>query len=320
MDVDRYMRAAEKYVQRNWYVFVLSAGKIPLRNCARCQPGAGCPGQDACRCGTIGCHGFWSATQNMDHIRALLWRAGEGGGLAVRTGSASGIVVVDAEGTDDDGYGATGVEVIDEIEQWTEGLSLPDTLRARSAGGGVHLFYALPPGVVAAGRGRRLPNVDVKGDGGYVAVPPAKGRGWHDWSAKMEEPGDALLAWLCGTSHRAGSGGVGGSTAGSGNGAGILSALRTADVIPSGQRYEFTRDLVYHLRRNGHGYDEALRVCRGYWDRYAQPPAARWELPWSQVVYELDRVWARVAPEAPLSFARQAWADSIRTSNNNSKR
>lgn len=301
--IDRQMKAAEAYIARGWKVFALASSKSPLRNCGKCYAGA-CPGQDKCVCGNIACHGFYAATTNLDHVRALLWRAGEGGMLAVRTGAASGIVAVDAEGTDNDEYGATGVDILDEFTTWTEGVCLPPTLTAHTSGGGIHLLYKVGSGNTITSRNRVLPNVDIKGEGGYIAVPPAAGRRWENWSAILEEPGDALSAWLQARTAPV--------TSGMGTGAGILSSLRTADVIPPGQRYEFLRDLVYHLRRSGRGWDESVTICREYYSRFAQPPVARYELPWRQVEYELTRVWARVAPEEVLSFGRQAWANKMR--------
>lgn len=306
--VNAQLEAAEEYIGMGWQLFVVHAGKGPFRNCERCQPGGGCPGGERCICGGISCHGHLAATTNLDHLRALLWRAGEGACLALRTGLASGVFVVDAEGNDKDESGTTGLEVLDNIEHWTDGISLPATLRAVTSGGGVHLYYRMPPAGMP-GRNRVLPNVDLKADGGYVVIPPAAGRRWLNWGDRLEEPGDALTTWLSPRLPGAGA-------AGKGQGAGILSSLRNAAVIPSGFRYEFTRDLVYHLRRSGTEYSEALRLCRAYWERYAQPPEAKWLMPWSKVEYELDRVWARVEPEQRLSFAQQAWVDKMRKGTN----
>lgn len=304
--IEEKLAAAETYIQMGWKLFVVNASKGPIRNCDRCQPGGGCPGGGRCICGGISCHGFLAATDNLDHLRALLWRT-DNGALALRTGSASGVFAVDAEGDDKDDAGYTGLEVLDDIEHWTDGIPLPRTLRAMTSGGGVHLLYRMPPAGLP-GRNRVLPNVDLKADGGYVVIPPAEGRHWLNWGDRLEEPGDALTAWLAPR--------LPGGAAGTGNGAGILSSLRNAAVIPSGFRYEFTRDLVYHLRRSGTEYPEALRLCRAYWERYAQPPAAKWAMPWGKVTYELDRVWARVEPEHRLSFAQQAWTDRMRKGTN----
>lgn len=303
--MDRQVRAAQAYIALGWRVFAVNRDKIPFRNCDNCQPGR-CPGGEACTCSQF-CHAFYAATTNADHVRAMLWRAGDGAQLAIRTGRVSGIFAIDAEATDGDEYGFTGLEILDEWEKWA-GTELPDTLRARTAGGGLHMLYKLPDGKTLQGRNRFLPNVDLKADGGYIVAPPAEGRRWLNWNGghTMEYPGDAMFAYLSGVSGR--SSGRGGS--------GSLS-LRSADVIPAGARYEFTRDLVYHLRRSGRGWDESLRICREYWDRFQQPPEGMrvhggvWYLPFTQMEYELTRAWARVQPEEPLSFQQMSWAQGI---------
>jgi hypothetical protein len=77
------------------------------------------------------------------------------------------------------------------------------TLRARTGGGGLHLFYAAPPNVRVAntagrlpGVARPLPGIDLRGDGGYVVVPPsvhASGRRYR-WDRRVRV--SALPAWL----------------------------------------------------------------------------------------------------------------------------
>ena len=49
----------------------------------------------------------------------------------------------------------------------------PDIPWVRSPSGGVHLWLRLPPGRTVPSRNGVLPSVDVKGDGGYVVVPPS---------------------------------------------------------------------------------------------------------------------------------------------------
>lgn len=304
--MDRQLRAAAAYIARGWHVFVVRHDKTPFGNCQNCQPGR-CAGGGKCACLNF-CHAFYAATQNVDHIRAMLWRAGDGAQLAIRTGQASGIFAIDAEGTDKDEYGTVGVEILDEWEQWT-GTKLTSALKARTSGGGLHLLYKLPAGKGLQGKNRILPNVDLKADGGYIVAPPAEGRRWLNWNGghTMGYPDDAMFAYLSGTTGRA---------RGVGGGAGAL-ALRTADVIPAGSRYEFTRDLVYHLRRSGRTWDEALSICREYWTRFQQPPEGQriaggvWYLPFTQMEYELTRAWARVQPEEPVSFQQMSWARNI---------
>ena len=82
------------------------------------------------------------------------------------------------------------------------GRDLPRTLRARTGGGGLHLFYAAPPNVRVAntagrlpGVSRPLPGIDLRGDGGYVVVPPsvhASGR-LYRWDRRRIAP---LPEWI----------------------------------------------------------------------------------------------------------------------------
>jgi bifunctional DNA primase/polymerase-like protein len=307
--IDRKIRAAAAYIARGWKVFTVSGGKRPWNNCKGCAAEQHSP--EECIC--LDCHSFYAASGSIERVRASLWLHGQETMLAVRTGAASGIVAIDGEGDDKDGYGQTGLEILDSWEDWCPGGELADTLRSGTSGGGVHLLYQYPAGtgVVVGSRNRVLPNVDIKADGGYVVVPPGGGRNWlnwGEWSDRLAVPGDALLAFMTSAS-----GGNGQASAG-GKSAGALS-LRTADVIPAGSRYEFTRDLVYHLRKQGYAWDKAVEICKGYWERYEQPPAGMrigaggvWYLPFTQMMYELERVWRRVEPEAPLAANLADWA------------
>lgn len=74
--------------------------------------------------------------------------------IAVVTGAISGKVVVD-------------VEAGGSIEQF------PKTATSRSGGGGYHLWYQ-HPGRPVPNAVKILPLVDIRGDGGYVIVPPSR--------------------------------------------------------------------------------------------------------------------------------------------------
>lgn len=308
--IERKLRAAAAYMERGWHVFTVSAGKRPWHNCKKCNEEM----HDPSGCACLDCHGFYAASRDINRVRASLWLHGQETMLAVRTGAVSGIVALDAEGDDKDGYGQTGVEILDDWASWGAG-ELGDTLRACSASGGVHLLYAYPVGggVAVGSRNRALPNLDIKADGGYIVVPPGEGRRWQNWgswSDSLAVPGDALRAFMTSASSSAFTGAGGNGKAG----ISVLSSLRTADMIPAGIRYEFTRDLVYMLRKQGYAWDKAVEVARGYWERYEQPPAGVrsaggvWYLPFTQVMYELERVWKRVEPEEAPSFKQMAWA------------
>lgn len=302
MQVERKIKAAAAYLERGWKLFTVSESKRPWSNCAQCPTGA----HDGEQCPCLWCHGFQAASGDAQTVEQMLSLRPEGL-LAMRTGAASGLFVIDAEGTDRVKCGRTGLDVIEDYDWWG------DTLKAETSGGGLHLYYALPAGEGAAGmpsRNRVLHNVDIKGDGGYVVVPPAGGRRWINWVAKdgiPALPSAELLSWS--SSVKGGSAGGGGG--GSGTAGGITLKDRLVDGrVPAGERYEFLRDLVYKLRKRDVSRQDAEEACAAWYERFDQPPVAETELPWRQVIYELDRVFARVEPER-VDPRMKRWASQL---------
>lgn len=283
MTVERKIKAAEAYLVRGWKLFTVQEHKRPWSNCAQCPTGA----HDGWTCEHPTCHGFQAATTDIAVLEGILI-ARPTALLAMATGAVSGVFVVDAEGTDRVKCGRTGLDVIEDYDWWG------DTLKAETSGGGLHLFYALEAGVVLSSRNRVLHNVDIKADGGYVVLPPAGGRRWLNWVAREGSPAvpaEDLLEWA-----RTVKGGSAGGTGSGGSGTTMKDRLIDGRV-PAGERYEFLRDLVYKLRKRGVNRADAEEVCAAWFDRFDQPPVAETELPWRQVIYELDRVFARVEPE-----------------------
>lgn len=131
---DRLLRAALKYTAHGWSVFPIKPrAKEPLT-----------------------AHGFKDATGNEDQIRTWWTRRPEAN-IGVATGTRSGILVLDADGSEGDrALVAMGVEV--------------PTLTSITARGR-HLYFVHAPGIgcsVALCTG-----LDVRGDGGYVVAPPS---------------------------------------------------------------------------------------------------------------------------------------------------
>jgi hypothetical protein len=101
--------------------------------------------------------------------------------LAIRTGAASGTVVIDV---DPPGIGTMRMLV-------GEGV-LPRTLAAVTGRGGYHMLYGHPGGKIMSGAGKGGPGVDVKADGGYIVVAPSvhpSTRRPYRW---LGSPGDDL--------------------------------------------------------------------------------------------------------------------------------
>ena len=86
--------------------------------------------------------------------------------LGLITGEASGIIVLDVDAN------KGGWESLKKLEE--KYGPIPETLRSVTANGGAHFFFARPNRPVRNGAGiYGMVGLDVRGDGGYVVVPPS---------------------------------------------------------------------------------------------------------------------------------------------------
>jgi hypothetical protein len=109
--------------------------------------------------------GVHDATTDPDLIDRW-WRRWPQANLAIRTGAASGLVVIDI---DPDRGG------LDTIRRLASQAPIPPGRRARTGSGGWHLYFAHPGPPVRNTAGTALgAGVDVRGDGGYVIAPPSR--------------------------------------------------------------------------------------------------------------------------------------------------
>jgi hypothetical protein len=115
-----------------------------------------------------------------------------GDNIGIVTGRVSGLVVIDI----DSKHG--GDQSLYRLEK--EHGPLPRTVEAVTGGGGRHIYYAHPGGVVP-NKIAIAPGVDVRGDGGYVVAPPslhASGKRYA-WAPSRDPVGTALAPlpdWL----------------------------------------------------------------------------------------------------------------------------
>jgi Bifunctional DNA primase/polymerase, N-terminal len=111
-------------------------------------------------------HGVTDATVDPLIIKAWATKWPDAG-VAVATGTRSGIVVVDVDPRNDGERG---------IAEATAALgALPSTLMVTTPSGGWHYWLRLPDGVVLCNSvGALAEGVDVRGDGGYVVAPPTR--------------------------------------------------------------------------------------------------------------------------------------------------
>ena len=132
--------AALRYAAHGWHVFPCGGrGKTPATP-----------------------HGFKDATVDPGQIRRW-WSWDPGYNIGLATGSVSGVFVVDLDGPD-------GVASWDSAAE-TRGVT---TLRQATGrdGGGEHLFFRTY-GEPVKNRAALLFGVDIRGDGGYVVLPPS---------------------------------------------------------------------------------------------------------------------------------------------------
>jgi Bifunctional DNA primase/polymerase, N-terminal len=146
-DMPPTLAAALTYSSLGWHVFPVKQDKTPR---------------------TL--KGFHAATTDEEQIRQWwdMWRNAD---LAVRTGQESGLVVIDADG--DEGEQTA-------IDRGLFDVRTPTVLTAK----GIHWYFAWP-GYSVQSKVRILPGLDVRGDGGYVVLPPSIHESgtryaWHD--------------------------------------------------------------------------------------------------------------------------------------------
>lgn len=108
-----------------------------------------------------------------------------GANVGIVTGSISGLIVLDV----DPKHG--GDDSLDRMEK--EHGPLPRTIEAVTGGGGRHIYFAHPGGVIHNKVGI-APGIDLRGDGGYVVAPPSlhtSGRRYV-WALSHEPENTAL--------------------------------------------------------------------------------------------------------------------------------
>jgi Bifunctional DNA primase/polymerase, N-terminal len=142
------LRAALFYAQKlGWHVFPTNADKTPKTG-----------------------NGFKGATTEETIIRGW-FRQWPGSGVGVRCGTESGIVVVDI----DKRQNCDGRKSLRDLGIDYNNIRTP---KARTPSGGLHLIFRHTGCFVRNSAGKIGPGIDIRGDGGYVVVPPGDGRHW----------------------------------------------------------------------------------------------------------------------------------------------
>lgn len=151
----------------------------------------------ACTCKNPECHspGKHPRTENGLHEASLdeqqitkWWHTWPNANIGVATGSISGIFVIDIDGED-------GEETFSLLEE--ELGDLPETWISLTGGGGRHIVFKHPGNVQIKNRVNLAPAVDIRGDGGYIVVPPSNHSSGKEYAWELSShPKDVSLA-LC---------------------------------------------------------------------------------------------------------------------------
>src|SRR5215211_6625685 len=166
-------------------------------------------------------------------------------GVGIVTGPLSGVLVLDVDGP--------------EGEKELQKHGHPATPLARTAGGGMHLYFKHPEHHVRTGI-RVAPGLDVKASGGYVVAPPSIGSNGqpYEWilspeEAELAEPPEWLMRLLERSRSKGPSAPVG-------------------ERIPPGERNGVLASLAGTMRRRGMGEAEILAALQVANEQRCQPP------------------------------------------------
>ncbi|HTQ99240.1 MAG TPA: bifunctional DNA primase/polymerase, partial [Candidatus Acidoferrum sp.] len=165
---------ALQYAAHGWPVFQVSGHKVPFK----------------------GSHGHLDATTDQAVITGWFQKRPKAN-IALATGA---IIVLDLDGSK--AFESPRGRELGALAQAHGGL--PRTLTARTARG-VHLYYACPPGVTIRSSNERregagADGVDLKGNGGFVVLPPsvnARSQFQYEWlhNIQLAVMPDWLVKW-----------------------------------------------------------------------------------------------------------------------------
>lgn len=136
-------------------------------------------------------NGFQDATTDAAQVAAW-WGMWPNALIGMPTGAVSDTTVIDVD--QDESRGIDGTESLYQLEQ--QHGKLPDTVETITPRGGRHLMFAYEPGVRNSA-GRLGVGLDVRGEGGYVILPPSEGSGGrYEWEASNPKTFARMPPWV----------------------------------------------------------------------------------------------------------------------------
>ena len=172
------LTAALRYAGRGWPVFPLHTAADGRCSCGeqRCTSPAKHPRTR---------HGLRDATTRVETIR--VWWLRLPSNIGIRTGAASGLVVLDVDGED-------GAESLRALER--EHGALPRTASVVTPRGGSHFYFRHPGVDVPNSAGKLGVGVDTRGENGYITAPPSIGANGCRYEPDERAPLAEMPGWL----------------------------------------------------------------------------------------------------------------------------
>src|SRR5215831_2560757 len=139
-------------------------------------------------------HGFKDATTDEAQIRAW-WGRWPNAMIAAPTGPASGAWVLDPDV--DPVKQLDGIAILNQLV--AQHRPLPQTLTSITPRGGKHLFFAWDPNFdIRNSESKVGPGIDVRGNGGYVILPPSRNGtgGAYQWDPNSPRTFAPAPPWL----------------------------------------------------------------------------------------------------------------------------
>jgi putative DNA primase/helicase len=271
-------------------------------------------GRFFCGCGNPLCpapgkHPLTKMGKNLENATSSLTQVGQwwdqwpNANIAVACGRDSGVVVIDCDNKNTELGGAH------EFEAWLagQGLELPETMMARTGGGGTHYIFRYPDdGIPIKNCVGWLPDVDVKSDGGYILVAPSVHISGvrYEW-ASASAP--ALLPDAVKNSIRVSKSGGGPrkrkSDPAHADTVGDEGAYDFKDAVINGAKRGYRDDAfnsyAYLLRKIDTDWDEAIEKLHTMWERTDGVEDPNDPYPWDSVVEKAKRIWGddTITPE-----------------------
>jgi hypothetical protein len=191
--------------------------------------------------------GFKDASTDEEQIRSW-WRTCPKANIGMPTGRITKTFVLDVDA------GSGGLETLEALQAEHGPI---ETRTARTGGGGLHFYFLYPDGAWG-NRAGFLPGLDIRGDGGYVIVPPSSHQSGGSYAWLAEVPRKPAPQWLLAQLSRP----VEGNQK-RGNQA------RIPERVPDGQRNDTLFRAACRLRAMGAGSVEiaaALEILNGRCD------------------------------------------------------